>query len=395
MESRNIFTEVECFQLNKKNQNVCGDVFLSKKIQQENRLLAVLSDGLGSGIKANVLGTLTASISLNFMLENEPIERISKIITSTLPVCEVRKISYSTFTIVDIHSDGEAKIIEFDNPAFSLIRDGKVTDLERKVILKKNINDLEYTIYSSTFYIEKEDRLVFMSDGVTQSGIGTDKMPFGWGLDATRSFLCKTVNKAPGISAKKLAQKITYKALQNDNYSSGDDTSCAVLYFREPRKMILCSGPPYNAKKDSYIANTVDKFKGKKVVSGGTTAEILGRELNRKIETNLLINSSGLPPTSVMDGIDLVTEGILTIGKVAEILDNTNATTVSGEGPAHEIVNLFFESDEIHFIIGTKINNAHQDPTLPIELEIRRNVIKKIVRLLEDKFLKKVVLSFI
>ena len=197
------------------------------------------------------------------------------------------------------------------------------------------------------------------------------------------------------ISAHHLARKVVLRANANDVYKAKDDISCAVVYFREPRRLLICSGPPYNNDKDSYLAQLVENYSGKKIVCGGTTAQIVSRELHRDIEVGMLSDKSGLPPASKMEGVELVTEGILTIGKVAEMLEGLSTSEVEGVGPAFEIVKLLLKSDVIDFVIGTKINVAHQDPSLPVELEIRRNVVKRIVRVLEEKFLKEVNLQFI
>ncbi|MFW6352224.1 MAG: stage II sporulation protein E, partial [Bacteroidota bacterium] len=165
--------------------------------------------------------------------------------------------------------------------------------------------------------------------------------------------------------------------------------------LREPRKLLLCSGPPYDKKKDTYLVDKISNFEGKKILSGGTTADIVSDQLNIPIEDTLEFTDSDLPPLSKMKGIDLVTEGILTLSKVSGILEKYNERTTLGKGPADEIIKLFLESDEIRLCIGTAINVAHQDPNLPVELEIRRSVAKKIAQLLEQKFLKEVSLEFI
>lgn len=137
------------------------------------------------------------------------------------------------------------------------------------------------------------------------------------------------------------------------------------------------------------------EFKGKKIVCGATTADIIARETGVTIEDSLDFIDPELPPISSMNGIDLVTEGILTITKVTRILKDFSPSTSLGNGPADRIVKLVKESDEIHIIIGTRINIAHQDPNLPVELEIRRTVVKRMARLLEEKFLKEVSLTYI
>ena len=393
--TNNFHIEVECFQLNKEGNQLCGDVFLSRKVKNEDRIVIAFSDGLGSGVKANVLATLTTSMAVNFTMCNVPVERAAVTIMDTLPVDSQRKISYATFTIADIDSEGETKIVEFDNPRYLLIRNGVSTPVAREEIIIKEHSERHRHMFQSVISMQKEDRLVMFSDGVTQAGIGTAEMPFGWEDAGVEEFVLQSIAENKTISAYELARKVVLKANASDVYTPKDDISCAVVYFREPRRLMVCSGPPYREDKDGYLAHMVDRYPGKKIVCGGTTSQIISRELKRPIDVGLVADKSGLPPASKMAGIDLITEGILTIGKVAEILEELNTSEVTGEGPAVQITQMLLKSDLIDFVIGTKINNAHQDPSLPVELEIRRNVIKRIVRVLEEKFLKEVNLQFL
>jgi hypothetical protein len=246
-----------------------------------------------------------------------------------------------------------------------------------------------------SFYPQKGDRIIFTSDGIAQSGLGSKKYPFGWGNDNLSNYIQETLIKKPYISARNLAKKVLNVAVSNDNYHPKDDTSCASIYFREPRKLLLVTGPPFEKKKDIELAMAIHKYEGKKIICGATTAEIIARELGKEIKDSFEFLDNDLPPISHMDGINLVTEGILTLGKVTEILKSHNSNYVPGRGPADMIVDLILKSDEIQIIIGTRINIAHQDPTLPVELEIRRTVVKRIVRLLEEKFLKEVQLDYL
>ena len=240
---------------------------------------------------------------------------------------------------------------------------------------------------------EKEDRIIFCSDGVSQSGMGSEAFPFGWERDNIATYAASLVTSEASISAIMLAGKIVTMAHKNDSYKARDDISCATIYFREPRKLLICTGPPYEKEKDKELAAKVLAYKGKVILCGGTTADIVARELNRTIVDELIFEDPELPPESFLEGIDLVTEGILTLQKVNEILKTYNNSVKLGKGPADKIVRLIMESDEIHFIIGTRINIAHQDPNLPVDLEIRRTVVKRIARLLEEKWLKKVTLN--
>jgi hypothetical protein len=393
--TRDFYIEVNSQQRNYDGERICGDVFLYRYIKEEDRVIAVLSDGMGHGVKANVLATLTATMALNFTREHKEVDRIAEIIMNTLPVCSERKISYSTFTIIDIESSGRANILEYDNPSTIVLRGKEIFDPSwKKVTLEKGKNAGK-VLRTCTFIPAKEDRIIFCSDGVSQSGMGSEAFPFGWGRDDIASYASSLVNSEASISAVMLSGKIVTMAHKNDAYKARDDISCATIYFREPRKLLICTGPPYEKEKDKELASKVKEYTGKVILCGGTTADIIARELNKTIIDELIFEDPELPPESFIDGIDLVTEGILTLQKVNEILKSYNNSVRLGKGPADKIVKLIMDSDEIHFVIGTRINVAHQDPNLPVDLEIRRTVVKRIARLLEEKWLKKVSFEYI
>jgi hypothetical protein len=393
--NRNFFIEINSHQRNYDGERINGDVFLYRYIKEEDRVIAVLSDGMGHGVKANILATLTATMALNFTKEHKEVDRIAEIIMNTLPVCSERKISYSTFTIIDIESSGRATILEYDNPSTIVLRGNQLFDPSwKKVVLEKGKNAGK-VLKTCSFKPEKEDRIIFCSDGVAQSGMGSEEFPFGWERDNVATYAAALVSNEASISAIMLAGKIVTMAHKNDRYKAKDDISCAIVYFREPRKLLVCTGPPYEKEKDKELAAKVSSYKGKVILCGGTTADIVARELNRTIVDELIFEDPELPPESFLDGIDLVTEGILTLQKVNEILKTYNNSVKLGKGPADKIVRLVMECDEIHFVIGTRINIAHQDPNLPVELEIRRTVVKRIARLLEEKWLKNVSFEYI
>jgi sulfur transfer complex TusBCD TusB component (DsrH family) len=303
--------------------------------------------------------------------------------------------SYATFTIIDIAHDGEVQILEYDNPQCFIMRGSEPFDPQWQCIILQSEKNAGKELRSCIFRPEKEDRIVVWSDGVAQSGMGSEDYPFGWGVENANAFAHRMVKAEPDISATKLSSKVVNMAYVNDGYHSKDDTSCAVIYFREPRKLLICTGPPYDLENDKKLAKKYKEFNGKKIICGATTSDILARELNQTIEDSFEFIDPELPPVSHMEGADLITEGILTLGKTNEILDGYNDTTQLGKGPADSITKLLLESDKIQFIVGTRINEAHQDPSLPVELEIRRTVIKRMAMILEEKFLKEVSISFL
>ncbi|MGM0648344.1 MAG: SpoIIE family protein phosphatase, partial [Bacteroidota bacterium] len=300
-------------------ERICGDVFVSKRVGEENRIVAVLSDGLGHGVKANILATLTSAMALNFTIEHKDPAMIAEIIMNTLPVDEERKISYATFTIIDIEINGEVKILEYDNPQSFILRGDELFLPEWQCVLMKGENRGKELRFCR-FIPQKEDRIVFASDGITQSGLGTDVYPLGWGEENWHKFVQTTISNEPTISASKLCRRVVARAVKNDGFTSKDDSSCGVVYFREPRSLLICTGPPFRKEKDKELAGAVESFSGKKIICGATTADILSRELDLEIKDGFEFEDPDLPPVSYMEGIDLLTEGILTLSKVAEML---------------------------------------------------------------------------
>lgn len=396
-ENKLIHVEIAAQQKPYHRQLICGDTFITRRIKEENRYVAILSDGMGHGVKANVLSTLTATMAVNFTLEHKEEYRIAEIIMSTLPVCSERKMSYSTFTICDIAADGMVKIIEYDNPQTFVLRNGKPLDLNWQCLYLdlKNASKQNKEIKFCSFYPKKEDRIIFVSDGITQTAMGNKDFPFGWGEENLRKFVAETVRKEPRISARQLANKVVAMSNKLDNFEPKDDSTCAVIYFRDPRRLLVVTGPPYHEEDDKKMAEIFDTFDGKKVICGATTADIISRELDRKITDSFDFEDPELPPLSYIQGAEFITEGILTLSKISNILFTYTPQTKVPKGPAGDLLKLMMESDEIFFLIGTKINIAHQDPNLPVDLEIRRTVIRRIAKQLEEKLLKDVHIEFI
>jgi len=390
----NTFVEVGYYQTKKNGQGAEGDVFLSRKTD-DGRIISVLSDGLGSGIKAGVLATLTATMAVKFIAEDIPIRRAAGIIMKTLPVCKDRRISYATFTIVDIDTLDQVRIIEYDNPPYILIRQQTQVEPLKGEVTVANRRSRAAMQYSE-FAAQSGDRLIFFSDGVSQSGMGSPAVPLGWGSPAIQSYALRQVADHPDISARELSRRLVKEAESHDAYEAKDDITCAVAYFRRPRKLLVMTGPSVDPERDGEMAEIFSSFPGRKLICGGTTANILSRELGVAVTVSLKNFDPSLPPSSEMEGADLVTEGIITLGRVAEILERGAVGADKARvNPALRVVEQLLDSDQIDFVVGTKINEAHQDPTMPVELEIRRNIVKRIAALLEEKHLKETSVRYI
>ncbi len=388
--------EVSHFQYNHQGEKICGDVFLSKRIRDENRVLAVLSDGMGHGVKANILATLTATISLNLLQEHKNASTIADIIMKALPICSERNISYATYTLIDIViDDDKVNILEFDNPQTIIMRGKLIYEPNRELVVLENQSSdkREQDLRACSFTPEIEDRIILFSDGIIQSGLGFG-LTTGWGRNNLIEYIRDLLEANPNISGSSLAEKIVKMASANDLHSPKDDLTCSVIYFREPRRTMLCTGPPFNMEKDGEFARKLQEFQGRKIISGATTSEIISRELRRSITDETIVDTT-LPPSSKMEGIDIVTEGVLTLNKVIRLLEVIkNPFLELGRGPADQVCQILLDSDDIYILVGTKINESHHDPTLSVEIEIRRSLIQRLQKVLWDKYMKVVKIEY-
>lgn len=394
-----IFIDVDYHQTYKSGQKIGGDVFLQSKEAERNHVVCTLSDGLGSGVKANVLANLTAHMAHKLSFSPMHLTKSAKIIMNTLPVCHDRKISYSTFTIADIRSSGERSIavqlVEYDNPPalhFShdlpVVREVNSIDLHRDGAFKEEV------VRQSAFTMQEGDRLVMFTDGVTQSGMGK-VFPLGWRQTGVSSFISEMIRKDADISSRELSAAIARKAYALDGFAAKDDITCAVVYVRRPRKTLVVTGPPFTKERDELLGRKIRDFDGKKIVSGGTTAQIVSRLFNAKVSVDLSCWSRDVPPASKMAGMDLVTEGMLTLSKVASALERKTPLHAMPNDAVRKFVSLLVDSDQVSFIVGTKINEAHQDPSIPVEIGIRRTIVGRIRQALEQQYLKETVLEYI
>ncbi len=391
LQQKNVI-EVDHYQTAKRQQFVSGDIFLSQRIKDEDRVISVLADGLGSGVKASVLATLTATMAIKYTASSKDVRSSAEIIMNTLPICSVRKISYSTFTVVDIDSSGLTRIIEHDNPPFIFLRDGAEIPVDKQEVVLKKWNDR--VILFSEFDMRLGDRIIFFSDGVSQAGMGAPETPLGWG-DGVKAFIKRNVRSDPNISAHVLARRIVRRAVQMDGRGALDDVTCSVIYFRKPRQLLLVTGPPFARDRDAELARFTDTFPGRRVISGGTTANIIARHLDREIDTNMDFCAPGIPPGASMEGVDLITEGTLTLNRVAGMLEAGALPEDDPRDPASALFSMMLDSDIFYCIVGTRINEAHQDPNIPIELDLRRNIIRRIVDQLEKHHCKETHVKFV
>jgi hypothetical protein len=341
--------------------------------------IVVLSDGLGSGVKANILATLTAKIAITMLREGLKIEEVVDTVMQTLPVCAERNLAYSTFTIIKVANDGIAYVAEFDNPSIFFLSDREIKKIEWSTT---EINGRK--VKESKFKLEEKDILVFVSDGVVHAGV-EKILNLGWQWEHIEEYLKKNTNK--NMSSKTVTNLLLGACDQLYMQQPGDDTTVATIKAVKPSKVVLFSGPPIDINKDKEIVEKIMSVKGKKIICGGTAANIVARELDQELKTSFTLIDKDIPPIGYIKGIDLVTEGVLTIRKATEklekIKDATDLAFLYKEDGASKLARMLYEDcTHIKLIIGRAINPAHQNPDFPNELSIKLYVLNELKNIL-------------
>jgi hypothetical protein len=364
-------------QLLKHREELCGDSIAVSR--HADSVTLALSDGLGSGVKANILATLTTRIAMG-MLENDlPLGEVVQTLTETLPVDRVRKLAYSTFAIAQFFRQGTARIVQFDAPVPIFLRARKIQPVmyEERVIEDKKILE-------SMIELESGDWVIFVSDGVLNAGIG-GVYPLGWGWDQAAHFMEEQAHQ--DLNADDLANKIADAVNELYVGAPGDDVSIVVFKVRHKLVATVFTGPPDDKSRDDEVVMRFLKRSGKLAVCGGTTAKIVARHLSEPLEVDLRTITDEVPPMAQIKGVDLVSEGILTLTRASELLRSgiqRKDVRFQTDGAA-SLIRLLLGVDHIHFIIGQAMNPAHQNPDLPHQLGIRQKVVQEIAEELTER----------
>ena len=342
-----------------------------------------------------MLATLTSTMALRYMEGDADVRKAAGIIMATLPVCRERRIAYSTFTIVEMDPWGATRILEYDNPPFVLMRGTEPVPVPGEILPLPDTAGRAAAIRHSRFQARPGDRIVFFTDGVSQAGAGRPGTPLGWGQEPVARFLAEVIRERPLISARQLARALVIRAQAIDGGQARDDISCGVMYYRVPREVLVLTGAPVARARDAEMAKAARTFTGRKVICGGTTAAILSRCLERPLAMDRTSLDPDVPPGSSMAGFDLVTEGAITLARTVRLLEAEDAPDLLEPNAATQLAGILLDSDIIHILAGTKINEALQDPSLPEDLDIRRNILRGLKQVLTTKFLKDVRITFI
>ena len=366
--------------LNKNEEELCGDKV--EILHTDNSHILILADGMGSGVKANILATMTSKILGTMFLRGIPLEECVETIAETLPVCRVRQMAYATFSILQVYDDGTAYLVEFDNPGCIFIRDGEIMKIPEQFRMIDNRRINEYH-----FKVKLGDAFVLISDGAINAGVG-ELLNFGWNWDSVAKYAQREYKKT--ISALHLAAAISQACDDLYQYRPGDDTTVAVLRIGEKKLVNLMTGPAQCQEDDEgMVTDFMADENAVKVVCGGTSANIVARVLEKEINVAFTGEiDPNIPPTASIEGIDLVTEGVVTMNRVLKLLEQytrddeiDEAFFIELDKPngASMLAKLLIEQcTDLHLFVGKAVNAAYQNTELPFQLGVRQKRVDQI-----------------
>ena len=368
--------------INHVGEQLCGD-HVEVIDAEDGSTIIVLSDGVGSGVKASILSTLTSKIISTMMAAGMPIEECVLTIADTLPVCSLRGVAYSTFTIIRIVDNQKAEIFQYDNPQVIVLRDEKNYEYSKST---RNIGGK--IVYKSTITLKEGDIFVAMSDGCPHAGIGT-AYNFGWKREDIIDFL-ETIVIA-GYTAKNLSTILVDECNRLYGEKPGDDATACIVKIRKREPMNILFGPPSNRDDANRMLSLFFAKEGKHIVCGGTTSSIVSKYLGKPVRATLSFEKSDVPPIAEIEGVDLVTEGVITINKVVEyakdyLSENKYYEHWNFKKDGASLISrlLFEEATDINFYVGKAINPAHQNPDLPINFNIKMNLVEELSKCLRQ-----------
>ncbi len=387
----NLCADIGYKSINHFGEQLCGD-HVDVVEQSEDSTVIVLADGLGSGVKASILSTLTSKIISTMMSEGLSLSDCVETIAQTLPICSVRGVAYSTFTIMNIVENREMELIQYDNPMTIVLRNGQNYEYPKT---EMNIDGKK--IYHSIIKLQEDDVFISVSDGCPHAGIGL-AYNFGWKREEIIDFMIAAT--AGGYSAKTLSTILIEEVDKLYGHKPGDDATACVIKIKKRVPMSILFGPPRDRDDANRMMALFFAKEGKHIVCGGTTSSIVAKYLGKKVEVGINFERSDIPPIAKIEGVDLVTEGVITMNRVVEYAHDAigenklyEKWSFGHDGASLICQMLFEEATDINFYVGRAINPAHQNPDLPINFNIKMNLVEDLSACLK-KMGKRIIVSY-
>jgi hypothetical protein len=339
-----LHVEVNDSLLSKRTGKPSGDVV--RVVRSPAWTTILLCDGMGSGIRANVAATLHAARLLELEKQGVSLRDAFARVVGTIHEDRGKTPMYAAMAVARILQSGEATILTYDMPAPVF-----AGTLHASLLSQRLFHADAALLGESHCHLGVGEGICLMSDGITQAGIGT-QFRDGWGAEQAARFLDALLARKSPLD--RIPDELTSRARQLWGERLGDDCTAAFAYCRPGKQLSIMTGPPYRPSADRDFVERFLSTPGWKAVCGATTAKIVARHLGKELgmdQSDPMI----APPSYRIDGIDLVTEGAVTLTQVYNILEEDPSRYEEWSGVT-ELCDLLRAADRIHFFIGTASN---------------------------------------
>ncbi|MBU1107764.1 MAG: serine/threonine-protein phosphatase [Candidatus Riflebacteria bacterium] len=334
----------------KKPAGVCGDAFLSFRTPEAT--VVILADGIGSGVKANIYANMTISRLETLLSEGFSLRRAFSSLVNTMHESRGTDMPYAVFTVARILNNGETTVLAYEMPESIFVGRHSASVLKRRNFPLGND-----VISETNLFLEPDEGLLLYSDGITLAGIGGSTRN-GWSSDE----VCRFVNDqlVSGEFKSQLAQRVHKHARKLWGKKCGDDCTVVGALCRLGKVATVFTGPPADKTRDNKVVEEFLNMPGLKIVCGATTAQVVARQLKRQLQINKADASLIAPPGYSIEGVDLVTEGAVTLNQLFNIFD-ADPVYFEHYSSVTRLYDALIDADRINFMVGGSENIGHAD----------------------------------
>lgn len=367
-----IHLEVISEQISKKVEQPSGDVIDTTR--DNNSIIHILCDGVGHGIKANITATMNVARMRELIRCGFTVRQAFANIVTSMEETRKKNMPCAFFTVTRVLNDGTASILTYEMPDALFVAQRYATPL------KSNTQAyFDGLVGEADCSLNLGEGIIIVSDGITQAGMGKG-LTNGWGIEGVNKFVNDSLRN--GANIKELPKLILSEAKKIWQHKCEDDCSVSLIYTRKGRVINIFTGAPLDPDNDVAVVNKFLSNNGLKIVCGATTAKIVARVTNKQLEINPNFTSMIAPPNYEIEGIDLVTEGAVTLNQLYNIWGEDLERLEKGS-PVTALSAWLNVADRINFFVGKSENPAGDDISFKQSGILAR---KKIVNLLIEKF---------
>jgi len=357
--------DIDFLQSSKKDTDPCGDTVWFKRTIYHTTIIC--ADGIRSGVRAYIASQMNVARIAQLLESGMSLQEAFLSIVKSMSQWRDYTMPFTAFIVARILNDGTTTIFNYEMPSPILVIRNRASVLQSEPVL------IDTGVASSAHCrLLEGDGLVLMSDGITQSGMETN-YPNGWGSEGAQKYMSQQLTH--GLSMFQSARKAFHQAKLNDGEFNGDDRTMLFAQSHAGKIVEVLTGPPLDENKDEEFVNRFWEAEGVKVICGATTADIVARYKfsQLRVEQNPVTLST--PPRYFIDGVDLVTEGAVTLNQVHNLLEEEDLDRDSDMSAAVDLAKILKSGDRIVFTVGQSLNPANKDIVFRKQGILQRNKI--------------------